>query len=240
MAWTPGSGPLAVGTPSARCERLACGTAELQRRPLMAILAGLDVHRAQITFDALNTETGEVLRGRMRGDREAVGEWMQQFAGEHVEVALEACTGWLFVYEVLVAAGAVAHLAEPAETSALRGKKRHAKTDRADARWLRTLLAEGRLPEAWIPPAHVREWRTQTRLRKTLIDERTSWLQRIQATLFHHGIVNVPDQLLRANGRAFLRAVSLPRASLQRVEVALAIIDEIDRQLVGLERELVR
>ena len=109
---------------------------------------------------------------------------MAQFAGEHVEVALEACTGWLFVYEALAGVGAVAHLAEPAETSALRGKKRHAKTDRADARWLRTLLVEGRLPEAWIPPAHVREWRTQTRLRKTLIDERTSWVQRIQATLF--------------------------------------------------------
>ena len=126
---------------------------------------------------------------------------MGRFAGEHVEVAVEACTGWLFVYEALAGAGVVVHLAEPAETSALRGKKRHAKTDRADARWLRTLLAEGRLPEAWIPPAHVREWRTQTRLRKTLIDERTCWLQRIQATLFHHGIVNVPDQLLRANGQ---------------------------------------
>ena len=206
----------------------------------MAILAGFDVHRAQITFDALNTETGEVLRGRIRGDRDAVGEWVGQFAGERVEVALEACTGWLFVYEVLAAAGVVAHLAEPVQTSALRGKKRHAKTDRADARWLRTLLAEGRLPEAWIPPAHVREWRTQTRLRKTLIDERTCWLQRIQATLFHHGIVNVPDQLLRANGRAFLHTLTLPPASLQRIEIALAIIDELDRQLVPLERELAR
>src|SRR4051794_11968015 len=97
----------------------------------MAILAGLDVHRAQITFDALNTETGEVLRGRLRADREAVGEWVGRFAGEHVEVAVEACTGWLFVYEVLAGAGAVVHLAEPAEASALRGKKRHAKTDRA-------------------------------------------------------------------------------------------------------------
>src|SRR4051812_43319377 len=89
----------------------------------MAILAGFDVHRAQITFDALNTETGEVVRGRIRGDREAVGEWVAQFAGEHVEVAVEACTGWLFVYEVLDAAGVVTHLAEPAETSALRGKR---------------------------------------------------------------------------------------------------------------------
>src|SRR3954447_19807980 len=234
----PGSGPLAVGTPSARCERLAVGTSELQRRPLMAILAGFDVHRAQITFDALNTETGEILRGRFRADREAVGAWVGQFAGERVEVALEACTGWLFVYEALAGMGAVVHLAEAGETSALRGKKRHARTDRADARGLRTLLVEGRLREAWIPPAHVREWRTQTRLRKTLIDDRTSWLQRIQATLFHHGIVDVPDQLLRANGRAFLRALALPSASAQRIEVALAIIDEIDRRLVPLEREL--
>src|SRR3954467_7962083 len=162
--------PLAVGTPSAGCERLACGTAELQRRPLMAILAGFDVHRAQITVNALNTDTGEVLRGRMRGDREAVSEWVRQFAGEHVEVAVEACTGWLFVSEQLAAAGAVVHLAEPVETSALRGKKRHATTDCADARWLRTLLVEGRLPEAWIPPAHVREWRTQTRPRKSRSD----------------------------------------------------------------------
>ena len=73
-----------------------------------------------------------------------------------------------------------------------------------------------------------------------MIDERTCWLQRIQATLFHHGIVNVPDQLLRANGRAFLRTLALPPASLQRIEVALAIIDEIDRQLMPLERELAR
>ena len=130
------------------------GNSGATEEALMAILAGFDVHRAQITFDALNTETGEVLRGRIRGDRDAVGEWVGQFAGERVEVALEACTGWLFVYEALAATGAVAHLAEPVETRALRGRKRRAKTDREDARWLRELLAEGRLPEAWIPPEH--------------------------------------------------------------------------------------
>jgi transposase len=121
-------------------------------------------------------------------------------------VAVEACTGWLFVCEALAETGAVAHLAEPVETSALRGKKRRAKTDREDARWLRELLADGRLPEAWIPPAHVLEWRTCTRLRKTLVDERTRWLQRVQAALFHHGISGVPDKLLSAKGREFLAA----------------------------------
>ena len=45
-----------------------------------------------------------------------------------------------------------------------------------DARWLRELLAEGRLPEAWIPPEHVRQWRSAAALRKALVDERTAWL----------------------------------------------------------------
>ena len=92
------------------------------------------------------------------------------------------------------------------------------------------------MSEAWMPPARVCEWRT--RLRKTLVDERTSWVQRIQATLFHHGVGDVPDQLLRANGRAFLRGLELPPAAAERIEVALAIIDEIDRQLAPLERQL--
>ena len=177
----------------------------------MAIVAGFDVHRAQITFDALDRETGEVHRGRIRATPEAVREWAGRFRGEEIDVAVEACTGWLFVCEALVEAGAGPHLAEPVETSALRGKKRRAKTDREDARWLRTLLCEGRLPEAWIPPAHVREWRTRARLRKTLVDERTRWLQRVQATLFHHGISGAPDKLLSAQGREFLAALELPR-----------------------------
>ena len=53
----------------------------------------------------------------------------------------------------LAAAGITAHLAETADTAAARGKKRRAKTDRADARPMRDLLAGGRLPECWITPA---------------------------------------------------------------------------------------
>ena len=47
-------------------------------------------------------------------------------------------------------AGIAAHLAEPAETAAARGRKRRAKTDRSDSRLLRELLDTGRVPECWI------------------------------------------------------------------------------------------
>jgi hypothetical protein len=112
----------------------------------MAIVAGFDVHRAQITLDALDTGTGEVQRGRIPADPESVRGWVGRLVGQRVDVAVAACTGWLFVCEALRGAGAVAHLAETDETRARRGNKRRAKTDRQDARWLRTLLAEGRLP----------------------------------------------------------------------------------------------
>jgi transposase len=139
----------------------------------MAIVAGFDVHRAQTTFDALDTESGEVSRGRIDATPAAVARWAGRFDCREIRVAVEACTGWLFVCDALVAAGAVPHLAEPVETRALRGRKRRAKTDREDARWLRELLADGRLPEAWIPLEHVRQWRSRARLRHTTRTDRS-------------------------------------------------------------------
>jgi transposase len=204
----------------------------------MTIVAGFDLHRTQITFDAINLVTGEIVRGRIAATPAAVRGWVERFPGEEVHVAVEACTGWLFVCEALAAVGAVPHLAEPAETAARRGKKRRAKTDRADARHLRTLLCEGRLPEAWIPPEHARQWRTRTRLRKTLVDERTAWLQRIQATLFHHGVSGTPDKLRSERGQEFLAGLELPPDALERIAVALRMIEAIDRQLSPIEAEL--
>jgi transposase len=68
------------------------------------------------------------------------------------------------VVEEIEAAGFEAHLAEPGDTQAARGRKRRAKTDRTDARLLRELLAAGELPESWIPPEPVLEWRERARL----------------------------------------------------------------------------
>src|SRR3954469_4035545 len=155
----------------------------------MAIVVGFDIHREQVTFDALDDVTGEIQRGRIApADRLAVRRFLAALPAGQVEVALEATTGWRFIVEELVAAGATAHLAEPAETANLRGRKARAKTDRADARHLRELLQQGRLPEAWAPPEEILELRQRVRLRKTLVDERTAWQQRIHALLFHHGI----------------------------------------------------
>ena len=153
----------------------------------MGMVGGLDLHRGQITFDVVATETGEVWRGRIwQPDRERFGRWLRvELAGragdEPVALAVEGCTGWRYVVEEICAAGFEAHLAEPAETQAARGRKRRAKTDRTDAKLLREALVAGELPESWIPPECVLEWRERVRLYKSLLDQRTQWTQRIHA-----------------------------------------------------------
>src|SRR5213080_5411417 len=145
----------------------------------MPIVGGLDIHRKQITFDYLNTVTGEVRRGQIApADRGHVRAWLARFAGHgDVAFAVEGCAGWRYVAEELAAAGIAAHLGEPADTAALRGRKRHAKTDKTDARHLRTLLAEARLPECWIPPEHILECRALLETYHDLRREHTAQAQ---------------------------------------------------------------
>ena len=180
------------------------------RRSLMSMVCGLDLHREQITFDALVVESGRVVAGpgvaagsgtvpslvRSRRDSRA--------QGGPVALAVEGCTGWRYVVEEITAAGFEAHVAEPADTQAARGRKHHAKTDRTDARLLRELLPAGDLPESWIPPTDVLEWRERVRLYKSLVDQRTVWCQRIHAELYQHGVA-VPEGAIRtAMTRAML------------------------------------
>src|SRR6266581_6307401 len=174
----------------------------------MTIVMGLDQHRAQITAEWVDTQTGELKRGRVApADRSGVRRFVSRFRGAELEVALEATTGWRFVVEELERIGAKVHLAEPAETAARRGKKKRAKNDRADARHLRELLLVGRLPESWIPPEHVLDLRARVRLRHTLGEQRSEWQQRIQAVLYHHGFPQ-RRSLLVGDGREWLACLS--------------------------------
>jgi len=202
------------------------------------VVMGLDQHRAQITAEWLDTETGELSRRRIRpADRVGFRRFLGEFKGKQVQAALEATTGWRFVVEELQAAGHVAHLAEPAETAGLRGPKKRAKSDRADARHLRELLQQGRLPESWIPPAHILELRSKVRLRHTLVEQRGEWQQRMQAQLYHHG---APQRagLLAAENRAWLEGLELPEAARTQIEVGLSMVDHLQERIAPLDREL--
>src|SRR6266516_3819038 len=80
---------------------------EREEVPVMAIVGGFDIHRRQVTFDYLDTVTGQVRRGRVSpACRETLRHWLERFAGRaDVTFAVEGCTGWRFVVEELQRAG---------------------------------------------------------------------------------------------------------------------------------------
>ena len=210
----------------------------------MPIVGGLDIHRKQITFDYLDTVSGQVQRGQITpADREHLRAWLARFAGvEDVAFAVEGCTGWRYVAEELAAAGVAAHLAEPADTAFARGRKRHAKTDKTGCRHLRMLLAEGRLPECWIPPGHILEARALLELYHDLRAEHTAWVQRIHAVLFHYGAPALGAGTLRtAQGVAALRAAAaewLSPAGQLQVATALEVLEALETRMNELRHQL--
>jgi transposase len=210
----------------------------------MPIVGGLDIHRKQLTFDYLDTVTGQVLRGQVApADREHLRAWLGRFAGRgDVAFALEGCTGWRYVAEELAMAGVAAHVAEPADTAFARGRKRHAKTDRTDSRHLRQLLAGGRLPGCWIPPERVLECRALLETYHDLRREHTAWVQRVHAVFFHQGAPRLSEGALRGpQGLAVVRAASaacLSPAGQLQVAVALEMTAVLEERLDELRRRL--
>ena len=210
----------------------------------MPIVGGLDIHRKQITFDYLDTGTGQVRRGQISpADREHLRAWLARFHGrDDVAFAAEGCTGWRYVAEELAAAGVAAHLAEPADTAFARGRKRHAKTDKTDCRHLRMLLAEGRLPECWIPPGHILECRALLETYHDLRAEHTAWVQRIHAVLFHQGAPALGEGTLRTGqGLAALRAAAAARlspAGQLQVATALEVIEALEARMHAVRHQL--
>jgi transposase len=190
----------------------------------MNIVGGFDVHRKQITFDYVEIETGEIHRGKIRpADRESLREWLaeftESFSGKQIAIAVEATTGWRYVVEELERAGIEPHLAEPAETKSLQGRKKRAKTDRLDAGHLRDLMVIDRLPESWIPSDHIQGIRTLIQL-------------------FHNGYPKHKN-LDSIEGRAHLEEMELPAAARKVVDLSLAMIEHINEGLEPIEAELV-
>jgi hypothetical protein len=217
----------------------------------MPIVGGLDIHRKQLTFDYLDTVTGEVKRGQIApADRVHLRAWLARFAGrDDVAFAVEGCTGWRYVAEELAAAGAAAHVGEPADTAAARGRKRHAKTDKTDSAHLRRLLAEGRLPECWVPPAQILECRALLETYHDLRAEHTAWVQRIHAVFFHQGAPALGEGALRTGqGLAAVRAAAAAHLSpAGQLQVATAVdmltcldsqLDQLRHRLLGAARHL--
>ena len=204
----------------------------------MAIVMGLDQHRAQITAEWIDTDTGEIGRARispaLRGD---VRRFFKRFAGQRLEVALEATTGWRFVVEELHAigargpsgrAGGDGGAARQQEARQDRPRRRAAPARAADDRAAARVVDPARAPARSARPGAPAPHAGRSARRVAAAHPGRPLSPRLPAA---HG-------LLTGENRAWLEGLPLPASAREQVTVALTMIDALDAQSAPITREL--
>ena len=177
----------------------------------MSMVCGLDLHRGQITFDALEVETGEVWRGRIWSpDRARLRRWLAEEAGASSARRAGWCGGGGGLHRLALcgrgdhrrglrgACGrAGRHPGGPGPQEA--GQDRPLRRPSAAG-----AAAERRAARELDPAEAVLEWRERTVLYKSLLDQRRVWIQRIHAELFQHGVALPEGEIRSEQTRAWL------------------------------------
>jgi transposase len=204
------------------------------------VFAAIDIHKHAFQAAVFDSASGEVVEQRFSADRQSLGRWAERWHGRVEAVAIEATTGWRWVWRELSQRGFDVRLAEPVQARGLLGRRRSAKTDRLDARWLARLLAREMLPQSWIPPAEIQQLRDRTRLRKALAEDRRRWAQRLHAYLLHEGWPCSRSRLLSAEGLRWASALRLPEHARLQVDSLLAVMGALETQVAAVDTELRR
>jgi transposase len=154
-------------------------------------------------------------------------------AGKRPQVVLEATYGWYWAADTLAAAGAQVHLAHPLGVKAF--SYRRVKNDEKDAADLADLLRMGRLPEAWIAPAEIRELRELTRYRIKVVRLRTSCKDQVHAVLAKLGIEVTCSDIFGVAGSVWLDGLELPQPYAGKVASLRALAGGLTAEITLLE-----
>jgi transposase len=188
---------------------------------------GMDLHRHRSVLVRMTQDGRKLGSARITNSPAALRQEIAR-AGEHPRVVLEATYGWHWAVDTLQAAGAEVHLAHPLGVKAFTYRRVKDFRDAAD---LADLLRMGRLPEAWIAPAEVRELREVTRYRRKLVGLRTSCKDQVHAVLAKLGIAVTHTDLFGPGGRDWLNGLRLPQPYAGKVCSLLHLTGELTTEI---------
>ncbi len=172
---------------------------------------------------------GDGLRGFARGVRE-------RFGPVEVRTAIESMNGARFVHDTLERCGWEVEVADAQKVKGLAPLA--CKTDRIDAWVLAELSRRELVPAIWLPSFEQRAERERARWRLFLVRKRSSLKHRIHAQLLAFGHTCPVADLFGREGRELLARLDFPEPWRGGVLAALAMIDDLDRQIVDIDREL--
>jgi transposase len=130
----------------------------------------MDVHKHYIMVAAIDAAQQVVLTPR-KLSLERFVEWAAEHLQPTDQVVLEATTNAWTLYDQLAPLVQEVQIAHPLLIKLMSSAR--VKTDTRDPLHLARLLAAGRIPEVWVPPAPVRALRALVAHRQRLVRQRT-------------------------------------------------------------------
>jgi transposase len=173
--------------------------------------------------------------GTFTVELEALRDW---FKAQGVRTVAMEATGvyWLYLYEVIEAAGLEVVVVNGRHVQNVPGRK----TDMADCQWLGTLHAHGLLRGGFVPPADIRRLQDYQRLRADHITGAAAQVQKMQQALERMN-VKLHDVLSDLTGVSGLKVVrAIVRGERRPGELLLLCDPQIQKKKADRVKESLR
>lgn len=196
---------------------------------------GIDWATRRAAWCALDRH-GTLREGMVSADEGGLARLALALAGEEVRGCIEMMSGAVWVRDQLSLLGWEIKIADARKVKAIAPLA--CKTDRVDARVLADLSRRDLVPELWVPSVEERANRERVRRRTHLVRLRTSATNRIFGLLTQWGLRRSLTVLRRPGALEELADNGVPAVWRQSIGTLLGLIENLDRQIAPLEKEL--
>ena len=202
--------------------------------------AGLDLSRRRLDYCLLDERGDRVEVGATPPDADGLrgfaGRVEQRHGPVEVHAAIESMNGARFVHDTLERCGWEVEVADAQKVKGLAPLA--CKTDRIDAWVLAELSRRDLVPAIWLPDFEQRAERERARWRLFLVRKRSSLKHRVHAQLLAFGHTCPVSDLFGTRGRELLARLDFPEPWHGGVLASVAMIDDLDRDVTAIDREL--
>jgi transposase len=201
--------------------------------------AGLDLCRRKVDVCLLNEEGEHLDQLAVPPDSDSLrtlARRIDEVHGGPVCAVVESMTGARLVHDTLEHEGWDVEIADAQRVKGLAPLA--CKTDRIDSMVLAVLSQRDLVPAIWLPDPRVREERELARFRLHLVKHKSALKCRVHSTLINFGRPCPVTDLFGAEGRRLLARLDVPEPWRGNVTAALALIDDLERQISEVNRRL--
>jgi transposase len=201
--------------------------------------AGLDLSRKKVDVCLLSDEGEHLDQLAAPPDADGLKTLARRIDEVHREpvcAVIESMTGARLVHDTLEQAGWEVEIADAQKVKGLAPLA--CKTDKIDSQVLATLSHRDLVPAIWLPDPRVREERELARFRLHLVKHKSALKNRIHSTLINFGKPCPVTDLFGVEGRRLLERLQVPEPWRGNITAALALIDDLERQIAEINTRL--